>query len=563
MRRKRKVKKIYSYKKYDLKKTIKNRTYIVTIVFTAIYLGLICRLYYIQNYKDNTYAVMADKQYYYEEKISNINYKLLGRNNEELFNYENKYYIVVDPMTFINMNNNTDDNSIKTVMYILRNYDKEYDLYQIPYMDKNKKYTYEVDKETYEKIKNYTDVNGVYGYISKDALIEKNWKLENIIASPKNYDDEEFKDKDSLEVKVYNMIKNNKFPKVVYEKNVDGKIISEKFIESNENINVKLTINKNAETLIENILKDNLLKKYPQVGVCLVESSTGEVLSMCQKNDNISNVNIGVPSSNGFLVGSVFKTIVLEGVLDRESHSLKENLDIKHIFPKSNEHKSRYNLSEAYLYSSNDIFAQLGWDLGSDTMISYAEKQGLTSKVLGLSDEKCGTFDNIDDKENIGFITNTSIGQTLRTTPIALTSIPSVVVNDGIYIKPNIIKGYVDNANNVIQNDEVEKKQVINEKTANLLEKEMIKVIKSTDGTGRNADVKGINMGGKTGTTEYFIKGKEYSDGWFAGFFQYKNKYYSLVVFIPEIDIKEDAGGRTSALVFKKIVEELTSKEIL
>lgn len=563
MRKKRKLKKYYDYKKYHFKNTVINRSYICAVLITCVYIILLGRLYYIQNYKGDTYQVMADRQYYYEEAITNINYKLLGRNNEDLFEYENKYYIVVDPITFLNMNENTDDNDIKTIMYILRNYDKDYDLCQIPYMDKSKKYTYEVDKETYKKFKSCKVVNGIYGYIREDAIKQKNWKIENIITSPKNYDDESFKDNSSVEMKIYNTIKENELTKILYEKDVNGKIINEKIIQPKDNLNVKLTLDKKVQDEIEKILKSDEFDKYQQIGVSLVESKTGKVISMCQKNDSISNVNIGIPSENGFLVGSVFKTILLEAVLDRNMYSVEDSFEIKNIFPKSNEHKSKYSLSDAYLYSSNDVFAQLGWKLGSDLMIEYGKKHGLTDKVLGLEDEKNGIFDGIENKEEVGFCTNTSIGQTLRTTPIALTTIPSVIVNDGIYIKPNILEGFVDENNKIVKSEEVEKVQIINSDTAKIMEKEMLNVVKADDGTGRNADVENIYMGGKTGTTEYFVNGKEFSDGWFAGFFRDKENYYSLVVFIPEIDIEEDAGGRTAALVFKKVVEELTKKNLL
>ncbi|WP_040330751.1 penicillin-binding transpeptidase domain-containing protein [Clostridium ihumii] len=548
-------KKIYG--RYNWRSVIINRAYGVTIIYTCIFIALVGRLFYIQNYKKDSYQVLANKQYYYEENLSNINYTLLDRNNENLLDIEKEYCIVLDPMTFLHMNEKTDEKDIKKILYIIKDYNNEYDLYKAAYMDKSKKYTYVVDKKTYEKFKESNQVNGIYGYVRDRAIVKKDWKIENLIMSPNLYENGKLKDDGCIERQINEKIKKNKFSKMIFEKNVDGKIIDEKIENSEENINVKLTLDRKIENKINEVLRNDKFKRYSQIGAIITECDTGKILGMCQKDDKISNVNIGVPSSNGFLVGSVFKTIVLEAALDNNVATLNDEFEVKNIFPKSNEHKSKYDLSEAYLYSSNDVFAQLGWKIGLDKMTEYSKEQGLLDKVLNLNDERCGRVENLNDDESVGVTTNMSIGQSIRTTPIAISTLPIAIVNGGIYVKPYILDSYVDTKLNEIEKSNTEKKRVIGEETASLLKKEMQSVIKSTDATGRNANVEGVNMGGKTGTTEYFVDGKEYSDGWFVGFFEKNNKYYSLVVFIPEIDIKEDAGGRTSALVFKEIVQEL------
>lgn len=85
-------------------------------------------------------------------------------------------------------------------------------------------------------------------------------------------------------------------------------------------------------------------------------------------------------------------------------------------------------------------------------------------------------------------------------------------------------------------------------------------------GTGRLAKVKGLEMGGKTGSTERIevIKSKdnneekkEYSDGWFIGYFKAKDKYYSAIVFVKNIDKNTEGGGNTAAPIFKDVVEKV------
>ena len=48
-----------------------------------------------------------------------------------------------------------------------------------------------------------------------------------------------------------------------------------------------------------------------------MESSTGKIRAMAQKDDNLYNANLGYPSTNGALPGSIFKVIVDEAGIDR------------------------------------------------------------------------------------------------------------------------------------------------------------------------------------------------------------------------------------------------------
>ena len=79
-------------------------------------------------------------------------------------------------------------------------------------------------------------------------------------------------------------------------------------------------------------------------------------------------------------------------------------------------------------------------------------------------------------------------------------------------------------------------------------------------GTGTKADIKGINIGGKTGSA---TGSDNKTHGWFAGYFIYKNKNYTMVIFTPELEgidenNEEAGGGNTAAPIFKEIVKNIT-----
>lgn len=550
------------------KQKILGRTYALTSIMIVLFIVLSLRLAYIQLFDNSSLQTMANRQYYYEENIKNMPYKLLDRESEELFNYEKKYYAVIDINNFITMNSKENLAEIQSLTYTLRNYNKDYDLTLIKYSNQGKQY-YNIDKTTYEKLKHVKTVKGFYVYESNETETQINSNIRNVITrGTKVSDSTKLKDEGTLEREVYEYVKDNKYTKIRFEKDVSGNIIDEKIVENKGNVNVKLTLDKNVQELSEKVLRDDKYKSYGQIGVVMMEADSGKILSMALKDDYGNNVNIGTPSENGFYVGSIFKTIVYEAALDEEIVGTKETFNlINGLFPKSKEKKYSYNMKEAFISSSNNTFAQIGWRVGIENLYNYSKKQGLFSNILNLQDEKVGEIEGYPSKNSEEIITNTSIGQTVRATPLAALTIPNTVVNNGVYVKPIIIDSIIKEDGTVVKKYNAESERVINKATAQTLKNSMIEVVNNDLGTGKKAMIQGMEVGGKTGTTEYFVKDKdnqniECSDGWFAGFFKYNNKYYSMVVFVPQI-LGNDAGGGTASYVFKDIVQGIVENKYL
>lgn len=550
------------------KQKILGRTYALTSIMIVLFIVLSLRLAYIQLFDNSSLQTMANRQYYYEENIKNMPYKLLDRESEELFNYEKKYYAVININNFITMNSKENLAEIQSLTYTLRNYNKDYDLTLIKYSNQGKQY-YDIDKTTYEKLKDVKTVKGFYVYETNETETQINSNIRNVITrGTKVSDSTKLKDEGTLEREVYEYVKDNKYTKIRFEKDVSGNIIDEKIVENKGNVNVKLTLDKNVQELSEKVLRDDKYKSYGQIGVVMMEADSGKILSMALKDDYGNNVNIGTPSENGFYVGSIFKTIVYEAALDEEIVGTKETFNlINGLFPKSKEKKYSYNMKEAFISSSNNTFAQIGWRVGIENLYNYSKKQRLFSNILNLQDEKVGEIEGYPSKNSEEIITNTSIGQTVRATPLAALTIPNTVVNNGVYVKPIIIDSLIKEDGTVVKKYNTESERVINKNTAQTLKNSMIEVVNNDLGTGKKAMIPGVEVGGKTGTTEYFVKDKdnqniECSDGWFVGFFKYNNKYYSMVVFVPQI-LGNDAGGGTASYVFKDIVEGIVENKYL
>ncbi len=550
----------------------KKRCYIIFSILLTLFVILSIRIVNYKYFKSEDLALMVQNQYQYKEKSSELNYLLLDCNGKDLLNYSQVYYAVIDPFTYSLNNKYSKDEDLEALKIILKSYNPEYDIDKEILKNESSKIKWIIDESTYNSVKKVTGVNGFYSY--KYSSIDKAnswWNVENLITNPNRIEEGVLKPKseDSIEMQIVNKTKNNKESYNVFNKDVNGNITSEFTALPENNINIRLTIDKYLQTNIKKTLTTAPYNKFDQIGVILMEADTGKLKAMVQKDDSKPNVNIGASTQNGFFAGSIFKVLVEEAGIETNTLSLSKLYEHKNfggLFEEHEDKKSK-NIKDAFIKSSNNVFVQIGEDVGIKNIDKLSRNHGLYEKVLNLDMEEKGNLElNLKEaKDDGGDSRQAYIGQKTRITPIEAISIPNTVVNKGIYIKPYIIDAYVDNNNNLAEEVSTEKNQVISQSTASLLKKQMIEVVANEDGTGKRAYIDNIEVGGKTGTSmriETIIdeankesKYNDYYDGWFVGFFKVKDKYYSMVVFVENIGKDINASG-TAVPLFKKIIEE-------
>ena len=85
----------------------------------------------------------------------------------------------------------------------------------------------------------------------------------------------------------------------------------------------------------------------------------------------------------------------------------------------------------------------------------------------------------------------------------------STIANGGTYTQPRIVKEIIDNKTGQIKQIEtIKKEKVISEDTSKKILSMMESVV--SEGTGKNAQVKGYSIGGKTGTSEDGVNTNKY-----------------------------------------------------
>ena len=534
----------------------RNRLLWLFITFISCFIYVYVNIVKLQYNKADELSVLADSQYTQKEWTSELSYKLLDSSGKDLLEYVTKYNAVILPNIFIRNNTDVEREEVLKLIYILKHYDEDYDLSDGKLSGESQKLYFPVDKATYEKLKRIESVKGFYVYSYTEVDRSEGWKMENVLSNTRNIIDNSLKQSNSIEMQIYNKIKDNKRAHNEFILDMDGNISAREKDDTYANKDIVLTLDRDFQEKIKEVLNGKY-NKYEQIGVIVMESVTGNIEAIVQKNDKLPNVNIGAETLNGFFPGSIFKTIVLEGVLEEGVVSLDQKLTCKGLYESSKEDEKKghgeLSVEDAYVVSCNDIYSQLGNKLGESKMLELLQGQNIFSKVLGFEKEQIASLQSKELKIEDGSLGIAAIGQNIRMTPLHAIGIVNTVVNDGVYVKPQIVKALVDGNGKAIEEYKNNTWSVYSKETAEKIKKVMKRVV--NEGTGRNARIDNMEIGGKTGSTERIENGTKYSDGWFIGYFKKDGKYYSMVVFVKNIDKDSESGGSTAAPIFKDIVK--------
>jgi len=209
--------------------------------------------------------------------------------------------------------------------------------------------------------------------------------------------------------------------------------------------------------------------------------------------------------------GSTFKVLTLamgleEGVINLNSNFYCGGSVVVDGEPISCSHHSGHgsqNLKEAVGHSCNPAFISIGLAVGSNKFYDYMLDFGLQDKTgVDLQGDVGGILIDRDIfvKADIYLATN-SFGQTFNVTPLQLITAQSACINGGYLYTPYVVEKELDSDGNVIkQHDATPVRQVISEETSATV-RDILEYVVS-DGGGRNGQVAGYRIGGKTGTAD-------------------------------------------------------------
>lgn len=215
------------------------------------------------------------------------------------------------------------------------------------------------------------------------------------------------------------------------------------------------------------------------------------------------------------------------------------------------------SLRDALCNSCNPAFMQLGQKIGAKTLYKYFTAFGLFEEVgSDIAKAYSGVFHNLDSIGPVELAT-TSFGQRFTITPLQLITAVSAITNDGVLVKPRIVKQIENTDTGSIETVETTtERQVISEETSKQIKNMMQSVV--TDGTGKHAAVSGYSIGGKSGTSEPTV-GNE-SEGYVASFIAIspiENTQVVVLVVLYDPQGELHQGGQTAGPVASQILSEV------
>lgn len=365
------------------------------------------------------------------------------------------------------------------------------------------------------------------------------------------------------------------------EKNAVGEIISISESETRPPYpgnDIYLTIDKRYQSIVEDELKKGMKNTSGESATCIVMNpNTGEILAMANINDYDPNYYWKYDDFNRknraitdtYEPGSTFKVFTFSALFEENVCSENERVNTENgVYKFKNNyirdsHKFDWlTVREVLEESSNIGTAKLIQRMSDEEFYQYVRSFGFgTYTSVALPGEVTGKLVDLSNWSN-RTKTYMSFGYSISVTPLQLTNAFCAIVNGGILYEPQIIKRQVDKNGNLInETSPVVVRRVISEKTSKKMRDILHNAVEK--GTGKQAKIDSLTVGGKTGTSKLVIDGKYSNDKYYSSFVGfYPVDKPELVCFVLITKPKgEYYGGLVSAPVFKNIVSRIHSLE--
>ncbi len=355
-------------------------------------------------------------------------------------------------------------------------------------------------------------------------------------------------------------------------------------IKPDDGFDIMTTMDINIQDVAETALLRQLINKDAEFGcVIVMEVATGHIKSIInlQKNKNGKGYgeyyNFAVGEQGLTEPGSTFKLLSMMALLEEGKVSLKDTIDTgngtyrffdRNMNDAKNGGYGRITVREAFEKSSNvGISKMVNQHFGHQPskFISYVENAGLDQPIdFQLKGEGKPYFKSPKGKHWYGTtIPWMSIGYELKLTPLHTLMFYNAVANNGVMVKPMIVKA-VGKGNQVEKqfDTEVVRKGIASEKTIKQLQTLLEGVVEN--GTAKNVHNEDYKIAGKTGTAQKLVNGK-YTKSYytsFAGYFPADNPKYSAIVVIDSPKGFNAYGGDVSAPVFKEIADRIYAQDL-
>jgi peptidoglycan glycosyltransferase len=259
--------------------------------------------------------------------------------------------------------------------------------------------------------------------------------------------------------------------------------------------------------------------------------------------------------------GSTFKLVTAAAALadGKTSDSLVESPDRLRLpgtrvsLPNSGScGGTKITLTQALKVSCNTAFANLGLDLGEDKLREQAQLFGFDRRHLG---DLGGVASQFPDKLDQAQLALSSIGQyDVAASPLQMAMVSAAIANDGVLMDPYVVSTVrTPDLQSIETHKPKELSTAMTPEDAQELQQMMSVVV--SQGTGSNAQISGVEVGGKTGTAQSDPRRKPFA--WFTSFAPLDDPAIAVAVIVEDAEIPRSdiAGGRVAAPIARAVMQ--------
>jgi len=339
--------------------------------------------------------------------------------------------------------------------------------------------------------------------------------------------------------------------------------------------NLILTIDSSIQYIVEREI-EKVYQEYRAKGavVIVMDPYRGEILALASRPAFDPNNFAQFPPSSWrnsalsqvYEPGSTFKVFLAAATLEEKAIKLSDKFycggscQVAHwtIHDIEGEEKGHgwLTLKDILKFSCNVGAVRVGLHLGKKEFCKYIADFGFGEKTgMDLPGEERGLF--FPQRWSRVTLATASFGQGIGVTPLQMIGGLSAIANGGYLMRPYLVKEIRDSEGKIIKDFSPYKvRRVISKETAEKLT-EMLEVV-MREGTGKNANLKGYRVAGKTGTAQKVGPGGYLEDKHVSSFFGFVPSSSPRLAVLVVVDEPKGAyyGAVVAGPVFKKIAEE-------
>ena len=323
----------------------------------------------------------------------------------------------------------------------------------------------------------------------------------------------------------------------------------------NKGNNIHLTIDTRVQFRVyQELVRGIDLYKYKAAVGIVLEINTGEVIAGVSLPSFNPNVYASfTPTKNKitnsvYEMGSIFKSFTIAAALNDNLITNDSKFDVREPLKLRGKTITDYHgedrildLEEVFTYSSNIGTALIAQKLGIESQYSYFKNLGFNKPL------DTGIFESVNpvvipqDKVKELDLVLMSYGHSINISPMHAISALSATLNKGEYIEPMVVKD-----DKYIIRPRI---KVFSKKVTETMKKYYRNVV--VEGTAKKIQSKLYKVGGKTGTSNKFIDGKQSHKkvvSSFISFFPMDEPKFALFILLDEPKALEETRvwGRTA-----------------